>query len=567
MAIATAQTATFDNINLSKQDQKEVDIDAQDSATFSQLAQLLLAGQLVQVKRVGDTIDAFKTLTDPKVTENLLNLNNPEKLTQIQLAQKTLNRRFTKTKARAQGYTEFAFYTFNRRITLDQHKHLDQAIKIAQHVQSLASVRTDQIKVERLISRFGLNPENALTLRTDIIEWQKKHPNQMIDQVLAGETSDLYRKQCAASGTKEDKKLGQGLNNYLSTAKTQAIEELKTSGVLGRAKETLDNVVLNDRYPVLSDEQRRQFNAYIETGRLNIVQETTTIKPPGGIATISSPVIKETPQATTTATVIPSFTETTSTPLYPLQETPTQPTVSPPQASSESVATAIHTTSEPSRPITKQPLKTTIHSPKQPLAGVKTTVPSRSLLSRLNLWQNKFNELRQKIVGKTIGKITDEIKKAAVKALTKLINKIISLVVKLATKIAVKLGLQALATVTIPVVGNAAAVLVEPVVTKAIEIGFAVATFAVVVIVCVVIVFIIFLDSGSSSSAKLFPPGVEKPLIVENNTFIPDNKISWKTFEEKYLINFQNNNTKYGWSEFEKKYLIPSKDYLSLEQK
>src|SRR3989338_8887965 len=86
------------NPETAEEEQQGFDLDQQDSATWASLIQLTTAGGLTGSKYIGDTIQAFKTVSDENIHQRLLNLQNPEELRKVISDHKLIARRLKNKK-------------------------------------------------------------------------------------------------------------------------------------------------------------------------------------------------------------------------------------------------------------------------------------------------------------------------------------------------------------------------------------------------------------------------------------------------------------------------------------
>lgn len=524
--VSTPQTEEEDT-DLLTESQKDLTGNVFASEQDNQMAQIFLALGLIPVEKWAqgriEIRDAFTTLNDPKLAENLLDFNDPTKYQTVRNAHKVTGRLINekgKYHMDAQGI---------RRRTY--------ALVIARRLHRKINSGDEQIRFRNTIAVYGLNltSESTLQFKAQVANWLKDNPGRTLDDALTVVGRIFHIKQNNLEETSLTQEQKQEINNKKNSllernksARKEAIEAEKE--ILDRAKVVV-NQTLDPNRPVQTITQLRDDIKYIETGATT----TPTQKWSAPTTTIPSSF------SGTTAFPIPTW-ETTDTATISTQEP--QTTISSSQKS-QAVPQSQKPTTIPSHPPTKaqQAPSATPKIPKTYLRpSVSFSAPQRFSsfmggLGKFTSFGNIFKTGLTKIGGNFLKSAMSKLAiKAGLSALGAGLTAGASLVIQGGWEMLKR----------IPVIGE----YLQSGLRAAIDYGKGLA----ILIIGVPIALIIFaLMNQNANTLPYYGAGNAKTI---QGSIPTKQSLSWQEFEEIYLVNNE-------WKQFAKENLIPQKTYLS----
>lgn len=234
--------------------------------------------------------NAYNTLTDPKLAENLLDLSHPENLREVQSAINVSRHELGKKGNQARGYTEsrFLFWKSNK-LTPDELYRARYSTILAKQLHHRVNLQSHQNKMEWFISNFAAGDQKtAAELKKSLDKWRKNHPGKSLDDAILAESKRIKKARGEGYGRKEEEEIGKKLKDVHQ----KAIDDHKaeTARTADQVKYTLDP---NNPSPAAS--QLRPDLKQAQTGQIATTASTTTpvtpVVPTAPIITPSSPTI------------------------------------------------------------------------------------------------------------------------------------------------------------------------------------------------------------------------------------------------------------------------------------
>lgn len=278
----TAPSSQTSEDETQQEEQEYKDISEQDIHQLGFSTQIFGAVMLVKTKRYQTFKNAYNTLTDPKLAENLLDFTHPENVAAARTALNITEKELKKKGNTKRGYTESRFFFGkSRQITPDQYKRALYATTVSQRLHNKINKRTTDIKLELHMKRFGVPASEVEKVKKSLFEWMRKNPGKNIDDAILSATRQKYEEQ----KKKLDKKEEEVLKKELSGAKKQAADEHKETIDRG-ARVTKD--ILDPNQPQLTLHQLHEKIDFVEKGvsptqQLSPIQVKPVVSAPSSI--------------------------------------------------------------------------------------------------------------------------------------------------------------------------------------------------------------------------------------------------------------------------------------------
>lgn len=274
--------------------EKVEDISDQDVAQMGAMVQGLGGFMMLRADRFNKFKNAYNTITDPKLAENLLDLNHPENLYEAQSAISVSRHELAKKSNISRGYTEshFLFWKSNR-LTPDQLYRARYSTILAKQLHHRVNQTSSRYKIEGFINNFkGTDQENE-ALRKSLNKWIKDHPGESLDKAILAESKRIKKARGERFGRKEEEEI----RSQLAAARSKAVDEHKAE-----AARTVDKIkyTLDPNNPSPATSQLRPDLQQIQTGQVTLAAPTTTPVTP---AVPTTPII--TPSSSTITPPIP----------------------------------------------------------------------------------------------------------------------------------------------------------------------------------------------------------------------------------------------------------------------
>ena len=514
--------------------QEPQDISEQDVQQGKLVAQLAGAFGLLNLKGFHTANDAFKVLSDPKLAENLLDLEHPEKYADAvsagRIAKEELGRKANAKRGFAQK--RFLFWK-GKKFTSDDLDRVGQATKAAGKVRGVVKATEDNIRFRNALSIYGITDEQKL--RTTVAEWMKNNPGRSLDEALAVMGTQLSGLDKPERGKEKEEKR-KGLQKQNEKAGKQAIEESKLS--IGRGKEVIEGYLDRSKTKPTGTQEEINLN-YIETGTHLTNEEKNLLKQTGAGVEESLKTI-------------------------PTVSTPPQPKYDLGQLAG-GFAEGAHFEEIMGRP----PSVTPLTSQPAPIAA-KTSLPGTSGIknSIINFLKNSAalqavrlamrNALAYSLkalrgVGlRSTAKVALSLTRSAFPFLFKTVSRLAitagGAAASLGTTLLAQAGLELLKKV--PGLGKIAQALDDAIM----GLVKGAAYFAVGAVVVIFLLVIIETQSLFSHNT------INNPVVLEAQK--QNINYSWNEFEKRFLVKELDN--KAGWLKFEKENFVPTKEFLSL---
>ncbi len=255
------------------------DLSDQDAQQIGATVQNFGGFMFLKTDRFQKFKNAYNTLTDPKLAENLLDLDHPENLTQTQSAISISRHELAKKGNMTRGYTEsrFLFWKSNR-LTPDQLYRARYATIVSKRIHRNVNRNTQELKIQNYLNRFGSSDSDKTNLRKSLNEWLKNNKHRNLDDALVSETRRQYYERGESFGKKEERELRTNLDQTRKTV----INGMK--GEIDRGTVVIKNA-LNPNTPSPDVGGLRPEIKQMETGKIapvvpTIAPATPTTAPP-----------------------------------------------------------------------------------------------------------------------------------------------------------------------------------------------------------------------------------------------------------------------------------------------
>ncbi|MBM3284133.1 hypothetical protein FJY90_07910 [Candidatus Gottesmanbacteria bacterium] len=491
--------------------------------------------------------DAFKTLSDPKLVENLLDFEHPEKLTTVQEAINISDKELRKKGNIRRGYAQTDLFFLHSKLTPDQQRRAIYSTALARRLHKSINAREVEIKTQGYIQRFGLTEEGATKFRKKLSEELKTGKD--LDDCLVGEAKKASRQQHKEFSEKE-------LRAELRQQRQMVVDEHKDR--IARTEETI-NKFQDLNQPVPQAQQLRDGIKYTEQGIVPQAGPLTEEKLAGGFPEGVYPDEIMDRSLETTQTVQPAQV------LHPQVPTPTQPAAALPAKPSIGPKRRFRRLSIPdffaaARNRIISTLGLNILQDKI-RAGAASIAKKFAFVLGVRAVIRRF--FRNRVAGslrflRNIGLrrfLTFSRWKAAVAIGSKLFSAG-KLLLGLGTG---GIGLAAFLGIEIakklPLVGG--------VVSGVETYLFGLVKDLIIVIIMIACLPILFMIFARSDKIKPF-----STTTAQNAISLPrENAYNWNQFEKEFLSQANSNNKPYlSWQQFEKENIIPAEKYLSQNQ-
>ncbi len=254
---------------------KVEDISDQDVAQMGAMVQGLGGFMMLKTNRFNEFKNAYNTLTDSKLAENLLDLDHPEKLGAVQSAVKVSRHELDKKGNQARGYTESRFLFWKSdKLTPDQLYRARYSTILAKQLHQRVNLQSHQNKMEWFISNFAAGDQKtAVELKKSLDKWRKDHPGTSLDEAIRAESKRIKKARGEGYGRKEEEEI----SKKLAEARKKAIEKYKDEAA--RTAEKTKSVQDSGK-PAPDALQLRRDLAEIQTGQIAPTAPTAALATP-----------------------------------------------------------------------------------------------------------------------------------------------------------------------------------------------------------------------------------------------------------------------------------------------
>lgn len=221
-------------------------------------------GGLIMLKtdRFNKFKNAYNTLTNPKLAENLLDLDHPENLRETQSAIKISRHELDKKGNIKRGYTESSFLFWKSdRLTPDQLYRARYSTILAKRLHLRVNQTSNKNKIEGFVQNFAATDQEAVEIRKSLEKWRKDHPGKSLDEAILAESKRIKKARGEGFGKKEEGEI----EKQLKEARGKAVETHKNE-----ASRTADQIkyTLDPKNPAPPASQLRPDLQQIQTGQI-----------------------------------------------------------------------------------------------------------------------------------------------------------------------------------------------------------------------------------------------------------------------------------------------------------
>lgn len=242
--------------------EKVKDPSDQDVGQMGEMVKNLGGFMILKTNRFNKFKNAYNTLTNPKLAENLLDLDHPENLAQTQSAVKISRHELDKKGNKARGYTESRFlFGKSDRLTPDQLYRARYSTILAKHLHLRVNQTSNKNKIEGFVQNFAATDQEKAEVRKSLEKWRKDHPGKSLDEVILAEAKRIKKVRGEGFGKKEEEEI----QKQLKEARGKAVEEHKDE-----AARTADQIkyTLDPKNPAPHASQLRPDLQQIQTGQI-----------------------------------------------------------------------------------------------------------------------------------------------------------------------------------------------------------------------------------------------------------------------------------------------------------